>query len=97
MTSTVDVGSLWDADSDTTKGFHNDKSPRISVGFGVLWITRIAPSYKIARNENLKLYPGPDTPTVNLRQLMELLLSKDLSKNSELDFISENNFRFLDG
>ena len=60
-------------------------------------ITRIAPTYKIARNENLKLYPGPDTPTVNLKQLMELLLSKDLSRNSELDFVSENNFRFLDG
>jgi outer membrane protein insertion porin family len=41
----VDAGSLWDADSkaSTAQGFHNDKSMRVSVGFGVLWITRIAP------------------------------------------------------
>ena len=38
-----DAGSLWDADSKTTNGFHNDKSLRASVGFGVLWVTRIAP------------------------------------------------------
>ncbi|GAB4168576.1 MAG: outer membrane protein assembly factor BamA [Rickettsiaceae bacterium] len=39
----ADAGSLWDADSKTTQGFHNDKSLRASVGFGVLWVTRIAP------------------------------------------------------
>jgi outer membrane protein insertion porin family len=38
-----DAGSLWDADSKTTKGFYNDKDLRASVGFGVLWVTRIAP------------------------------------------------------
>lgn len=41
----VDVGSLWDVDSTATtdEGFYNSKSPRVSVGFGVLWVTRIAP------------------------------------------------------
>jgi len=41
----ADAGSLWDADSkaSSAKGFHNDKSLRASVGFGVLWITKIAP------------------------------------------------------
>jgi len=38
-----DAGSLWDADSKTSKGFYNDKALRSSVGFGVLWVTRIAP------------------------------------------------------
>lgn len=41
----VDAGSLWDADSKavTNEGFYNDKSLRASVGFGVLWVTKIAP------------------------------------------------------
>ena len=41
----ADAGSLWDADSkaSTDKGFYNNKSMRVSVGFGVIWITKIAP------------------------------------------------------
>jgi outer membrane protein insertion porin family len=39
----VDIGSLWDIDTKTSAKFYNDKSLRASVGFGVLWITRIAP------------------------------------------------------
>ncbi len=41
----IDAGALWDADSKATtaKGFHNDKSIRASYGFGILWVTRIAP------------------------------------------------------
>lgn len=41
----ADAGSLWDADSiaTTEKGFYNKKSIRASVGFGILWVTRIAP------------------------------------------------------
>ena len=41
----ADAGSLWDADSksSTVKGFYNKKSIRASVGFSVLWRTRIAP------------------------------------------------------
>lgn len=41
----ADAGALWDVDSKaaTTLGIHNKKAPRVSVGFGVLWVTRIAP------------------------------------------------------
>lgn len=41
----MDAGSLWDADSkaSTQRGFYNDKSLRMSVGVGVLWVTKIAP------------------------------------------------------
>ena len=41
-----DAGSLWEVDTktdQTERGFHNDKSLRASVGFGVLWVTKIAP------------------------------------------------------
>ncbi len=41
----ADAGSLWDADSksSTDQGFYNDKALRTSVGFGFIWITKIAP------------------------------------------------------
>lgn len=41
----ADAGALWDADSTALSedGFYNDKSIRASVGFGVLWVTKIAP------------------------------------------------------
>lgn len=41
----IDAGSLWDADSKaiTSAGLHNSKSLRSSVGFGFLWVTKIAP------------------------------------------------------
>lgn len=39
----LDAGALWDADSKVDSGFHNSKSLRSSVGFGFLWITRMAP------------------------------------------------------
>ncbi len=41
----ADAGALWDADSRaaTALGFHNDKSLRTSIGFGVVWVTRVAP------------------------------------------------------
>ena len=41
--------------------------------------------------------PGQDTPTVNLAELKELLLSKDLSRDKELEWVSTKNLRFLDG
>ena len=53
------------------------------------------PTYKL--DSRCRIRPGPDTPTVNLAQLKELLLSKDLSRNSELDWVSSKNLRFLDG
>ncbi|NRB11079.1 MAG: BamA/TamA family outer membrane protein, partial [Rickettsiaceae bacterium] len=42
----LDAGALWDVDSkafDEKKGIHNDKSLRMSTGFGFLWVTKIAP------------------------------------------------------
>lgn len=43
----VDVGALWDYDIKTNnisrKDVHNTTSPRVSVGAGVLWLTRFAP------------------------------------------------------
>lgn len=41
----ADAGALWDADSkaSTVQGFHNSKAIRASVGFGFIWVTRIAP------------------------------------------------------
>ena len=46
---------------------------------------------------SLKLYPKTDTPTINLEHLRQLLLSKDIKRNAEFDWISGNNYRFLDG
>ena len=39
----VDAGSLWGASSKKSEGFYNDKGLRSSYGFGVLWVTRVAP------------------------------------------------------
>lgn len=40
----MDMGTLWDMDSEISKaGFYNEKSLRASVGFGVIWKTKIAP------------------------------------------------------
>ena len=44
-----------------------------------------------------KVIPGPSTPTLNFDYVKELLLSKDLSRNSELDWIKTERDRFLDG
>ena len=58
-------------------------------------IKRMYPSYQL--DSRCLIRPGPETPTVNLAQLKELLLSKNLSRNSELDWVSAENLRFLDG
>ena len=44
-----------------------------------------------------RIKPGKDTPTVNLEWLKELLLSKDMSRENELDWIQSEGYRFLDG
>lgn len=46
---------------------------------------RVYPTYKL--DERLRLVPGPDTPTVNFSVLKEILLSKDLSRNAELEWV----------
>lgn len=45
----------------------------------------------------MRIIPGPQTPVVNFKQLKDLLLSKDLSRDSELDWVSAGEFRYLDG
>ena len=58
-------------------------------------IFRMWPTYVLdARN---RLRPGPETPTVNFSWLKDLLLSKELSRNSELEWVNSKNLRFLDG
>ena len=44
-----------------------------------------------------RIRPGKDTPTVNIAWLKELLLSKDLTRQNELDWVSQEGYRFLDG
>ena len=56
-----------------------------------------AKTYVFREGESLKIYPGVDTPRLNFFKLKELLLSKDLSRNEELNWISKWNYRFLDG
>ena len=64
----------------------------------VLYSDRIStmwPSYVL--DERCRIRPGPETPVVNFVLLKALLLSTDLASNSELDRISDENLRFLDG
>jgi hypothetical protein len=52
------------------------------------------PTYQL--DDRLRVMPGPDTETVNFAKLKEILLSKDLSRNEELAWISKG-LRFFDG
>ena len=47
--------------------------------------------------DRLVFRPKSDTPTVNLKELKEILLSKDLKRDQELEWISSGVYRFLDG
>ena len=51
---------------------------------------------KYILDNGLRLRPKPETPVVNFKQLKDILLSKDLSRASELDW-TVDGFRFLDG
>jgi len=53
------------------------------------------PTYVLDANQVAR--SGPESLTINFNQLKDLLLSKDLSRLSELDWISQQNLRFLDG
>lgn len=49
-------------------------------------------------DENKRVFvPKPETPVTNFNQLRDLLLSKDLSRMQELEWIDEGVYRFLDG
>ena len=57
---------------------------------------RIFPGYVL--DKRLRIRPGPQTPTVNFAWLKELLLSNDLSRNEELEWIKGGDeLRFLQG
>ena len=58
---------------------------------------RVCPTHELRIGECLKIYPGKDTPVINLKEHMQLLLSKDLSRNAELDWVATGEQRFLDG
>ena len=47
--------------------------------------------------ERMRLQPGPNTKVVNWKEHKDLLLSTDLSRASELDWIDAGEIRFLDG
>ena len=46
----------------------------------------------------MRIRPGPTTPVLNWNYMKDLLLSKDLSRMKELEWIDANGgtFRFLD-
>ena len=58
-------------------------------------VTRLFPGYILTDRQFIR--PGPETPTVNLVKLRELLLSQDLARNAELEWVSASSLRFLDG
>ena len=58
-------------------------------------IAQLYPSFLL--DERCRVRPGPQTPVVSFTQLTDLLLSTDLSRECELDWISSSNLRFLDG
>ena len=49
-------------------------------------MARLYPTYEFDPKGRAR--PGPDTPRTNLRELKELLLSKDLERNAELDWVT---------
>ena len=57
--------------------------------------TQNFPSYVL--DDRTRIRPGPETPVINFDNLKELLLSKDVARNAELDWVSSKNIRFLDG
>ena len=50
------------------------------------------PTYKF--DKKCRIVPGPDTPVKNFKEVKELLLSKDLSRDAEF---SKDELHFLDG
>ena len=64
----------------------------------MLFSDRVAmmyPGYLV--DTRLAIRAGPDTPTLNFKYMKELYLSKDLSRNSEFNWMELENNRFLDG
>ena len=57
-------------------------------------MARKYPDYEM--DERCFIVPKIGTPTIKFSWLKELLLSKDLSREKELDWIDKEGFRFLD-
>ena len=54
------------------------------------------PQYTVDRR--LRVRPTNDTPRINFDWLKDLLLSSDLSRDAELDYVANGKvLRFLDG
>ena len=58
-------------------------------------IYRLFPTYVL--DQRCRIRPGPATVTMSFNQIKEVLLSRDLSRNAELEWVSGQNLRFLDG
>ena len=57
---------------------------------------KVFPKYVL--DKRCRILPGTESARVNFFWLKDLLLSKDLSRNNELDWIQNGKeFRFLDG
>jgi hypothetical protein len=57
-------------------------------------LKKFFPDYRLDAHSALR--PKVDTPTMNFNTLKEILLSKDLSRNIELEFAGKEQYRFLD-
>ena len=57
-------------------------------------MARKYPDYEM--DERCLIVPMKGTPTVKFSWLKELLLSKDLNREKELDWIDKEGYRFLD-
>lgn len=58
-------------------------------------ISRVFPTYQL--DKRCRIRPGPETQVCNFAQLKELFLSTQLERNAELDWVSPQHLRFLDG
>ena len=47
--------------------------------------------------DNGKIFPKAGAPVANLKSMKEALLSKDLSRGAEFDYVTDNALKFLDG
>lgn len=67
----------------------NQRSDVKDTGFELFSdrIRRVFPQYTLGRY--LVFMPKPDTPTINFDEFKRLMLSKDLSRLSELDWIDK--------
>ena len=75
----------------------NQYSPTNKTDF-LLFSDRLCKDFPGYQLDNLMtLRPKPDTPTMNFDVIKEILLSKDLSRNKELEYANSEEYRFLDG